>query len=271
MVRLLRLFLVLALVASCGSGGREEFAITLRCIQAEGESLGQTRRECCQEAQFQAVEQASEYLRGLAADSGYQLPAEELRALASDFVRTELVDEIIEREKDSRALVIKFKAVIAAQEAREQLAKASIKAPATPPPQTAPAVVQQVRESTLPEQPALVQPAEVRKLAMDAPAPAAGQPESLQAPAAHSLPVLPREEELVKGMTPVDVAIIMGPADSIKLNEIGGAVYECRRHAGYWVVFRDGQLACVKTRLEHNPSLGGDCHCQGLSMNFLLR
>ena len=72
------------------------------------------------------------------------------------------------------------------------------------------------------------------------------------------------EKVAVKGMTPAEVERLLGPPRAVKANRAGSVAYECRNYGRMWLVFRDGLLACKRTRLRYQSRYGGDCHCAGM-------
>jgi len=65
------------------------------------------------------------------------------------------------------------------------------------------------------------------------------------------------------GMTMDEVQSLLGPPRVKKLNEATAAQYACHNYGRIWVVFKDGLVACTRTRLTYRQNYGGDCHCAG--------
>lgn len=74
-----------------------------------------------------------------------------------------------------------------------------------------------------------------------------------------------------KGMTIDEVLDLMGMPRAEKGLVTATATYQCANFGRAWVVFKDGLVRCVRKRLEYDPKLGGDCHCEGFGYNFILR
>jgi hypothetical protein len=45
--------------------------------------------------------------------------------------------------------------------------------------------------------------------------------------------------------------------------------FECHNYGRTWVVLRDGVVVCIRRKLQDIPSLGGRCHCSGLSTTII--
>ena len=64
-------------------------------------------------------------------------------------------------------------------------------------------------------------------------------------------------------MSLTSVKQLLGDPAGFRQSIIGAETYVCAAYAPVWVVFRDGVLACARTRLEYLGQYGTDCHCSG--------
>lgn len=71
------------------------------------------------------------------------------------------------------------------------------------------------------------------------------------------------ERSLAPGMSIAQVKELMGNPAALKQAVIGPESYLCAGYGKVWAVFRDGQLACVRTRLDYVRRYDTDCHCAG--------
>ncbi len=71
------------------------------------------------------------------------------------------------------------------------------------------------------------------------------------------------ERSLAPGMSIAQVKELMGNPSALKQAVIGPESYLCAGYGKVWAVFRDGQLACVRSRLDYVRRYDTDCHCAG--------
>lgn len=71
------------------------------------------------------------------------------------------------------------------------------------------------------------------------------------------------ERSLAPGMSIAQVKELMGNPAALKQAVIGPESYLCAGYGKVWAVFRDGQLACVRNRLDYVRRYDTDCHCAG--------
>lgn len=70
-------------------------------------------------------------------------------------------------------------------------------------------------------------------------------------------------KRLVPGMSQASVKGLLGNPGNYKQAVIGADTYVCAGYGNLWVVFRDGVISCLRTRLEYSNRYGTDCHCAG--------
>lgn len=71
------------------------------------------------------------------------------------------------------------------------------------------------------------------------------------------------ERRIALGMSMRDVKELMGNPATIKQSAIGAETYVCAGYGRVFVVFRDGAVACLRSRLDFLRHYGTDCHCAG--------
>ncbi|BAH77739.1 hypothetical protein [Solidesulfovibrio magneticus] len=71
------------------------------------------------------------------------------------------------------------------------------------------------------------------------------------------------ERSLAPGMSIAQVKELMGNPAALKQAVIGPESYLCAGYGKVWAVFRDGQLACLRSRLDYVRRYDTDCHCAG--------
>lgn len=71
------------------------------------------------------------------------------------------------------------------------------------------------------------------------------------------------ERSLAPGMSIAQVKELMGNPSALKQAVIGPESYLCAGYGKVWAVFRDGQLACLRSRLDYVRRYDTDCHCAG--------
>lgn len=75
--------------------------------------------------------------------------------------------------------------------------------------------------------------------------------------------------QVVPGMSIASVKGLLGNPAAYHQSFLGAESYVCAGYGSLWMVFRDGVLACVRTRLEYNRRFDTDCHCGGHSATIL--
>lgn len=68
---------------------------------------------------------------------------------------------------------------------------------------------------------------------------------------------------LVRGMSLASVKGLLGNPSGYKQSVIDADTYVCAAYDQIWVVLRDGEVACARTRLQFLRRFGTDCHCFG--------
>lgn len=71
------------------------------------------------------------------------------------------------------------------------------------------------------------------------------------------------ERRLVPGMSIAQVKELLGNPGAVKQAVIGPESYLCANYGRIWVVYRDGVLSCLRSRLDYVRRYDADCHCAG--------
>ena len=71
------------------------------------------------------------------------------------------------------------------------------------------------------------------------------------------------ERRLVPGMSITQVKELLGNPATVKQAVLGPESYLCASYGRIWVVFRDGVLRCLRSRLDYVRRYDTDCHCAG--------
>ncbi len=71
------------------------------------------------------------------------------------------------------------------------------------------------------------------------------------------------ERRIVPGMSMADVRELLGDPKAAKQAALGPETYFCANYGRIWVVFRDGAVSCLRTRLDYVRRYDTDCHCAG--------
>jgi hypothetical protein len=71
------------------------------------------------------------------------------------------------------------------------------------------------------------------------------------------------ERRLVPGMSMKSVKELLGNPATLKQAVIGPDTFVCAGYGRIFVVFRDGALACLRSRLDYVRRYDTDCHCAG--------
>ena len=81
------------------------------------------------------------------------------------------------------------------------------------------------------------------------------------------------DEELARrfvrrGMGLAEVRELLGEPRGAAASVASGN-FLCLGYGRVWVVFEDGQAACLRTRLEYAARYDSNCHCAGNAMNII--
>lgn len=68
---------------------------------------------------------------------------------------------------------------------------------------------------------------------------------------------------IVPGMSIAQVKELLGNPAAVKQAVIGPESYLCAGYGRIWVVYRDGVVSCLRSRLDYVRRYDTDCHCAG--------
>ena len=71
------------------------------------------------------------------------------------------------------------------------------------------------------------------------------------------------ERRLAPGMSITQVKELLGNPATVKQAVLGPESYLCASYGRIWVVFRDGVVSCLRSRLDYVRRYDTDCHCAG--------
>jgi hypothetical protein len=71
------------------------------------------------------------------------------------------------------------------------------------------------------------------------------------------------DRRIVPGMSIMQVKELLGNPATVKQAVIGPESYLCAGYGRIWIVFRDGVVSCLRSRLEYVRRYDTDCHCAG--------
>ncbi|MHC1790726.1 hypothetical protein [Solidesulfovibrio sp.] len=71
------------------------------------------------------------------------------------------------------------------------------------------------------------------------------------------------ERRIVPGMSIAQVKELLGNPATVKQAVIGPESYLCAGYGRIWIVFRDGAVNCLRSRLDYVRRYDTDCHCAG--------
>lgn len=77
------------------------------------------------------------------------------------------------------------------------------------------------------------------------------------------------ERQLRLGMSQADVRGLLGEPGAW-IQGAPGEDFTCLGYGDVWAVFQNGELACLRTRLEYSRRHESQCHCSGRLATFLL-
>lgn len=89
------------------------------------------------------------------------------------------------------------------------------------------------------------------------------------APNAMSAETALATRRLVPGMSMASVKGLLGNPRAYRQAFIGADSYVCAAYGKLWIVYRDGVVSCLRTRLEYRERYRTDCHCDGNDATIL--
>ena len=231
-------------------------------VMGDSESRNQARTICFNEAKRKLVEQAGSYVETLSRTENFELATDEVVAFSAAFIRVNTDREEWAMLGDTLTVTMDLSAQVDPDEVKQLLAELAQDAAA---------------RSRLTENLEQQSQAEAQ-LALESDPPTRERlSDDIDVLRAEQAAILTEIEtstrfaaELVqKGITSEEIETMLGSPRARKSSSSGD--YSCWNYGHVWVVFHNGLASCMRTRLEYNSRYGGDCHCTGLSMNFLMQ
>ena len=241
--------------AASGAGGVRRqvsdariFSATSTCFYGQGMEAGQAKRLCAYQTRGKLIDATAS---GLAADPAVarlSLSPQDLRAFADSLMQVTVADEEVRPVPDGLAVRLTLQAKTPGASLAERV--------------TAFAADGQLRAAAL---------AETARRDRDA---AAARAAAVPFGANREFRAKGMEREMredaffaarriVPGMSMADVKELLGDPPAIKQAVIGPESYVCAGYGKIWVVFRDGLVSCLRTRLDYVDRYATDCHCAG--------
>lgn len=225
-----------------------EFSKTATCFYGPHLDRAQARRLCADEARGRLLDDAAAALAAAPAVTAAGLGPRETRAFADSLLGVRVADEQVRQQPDGLAVRVTLRANLPGDVLADRL--------------TAFAANPELRSAALAETAARDQRAAAAKMAAvpfgaDRDFAAKGMEHRMREDAAFAA------RSVVPGMSMADVQELMGPPGTIKQAAIGPENYVCAGYGRIWVVFRDGLVSCLRTRLDYSRRYETDCHCAG--------
>ncbi|MBG0777990.1 MAG: hypothetical protein H0S85_16305 [Desulfovibrionaceae bacterium] len=263
------------------------FEITRTCHMGDNETRDRARTLCFLQAKRDLLEKAGTFVQAVSESRNFELTRDEINSYSAALVQADIVDEKLTVTNGALAITMTVRAEvdgsvlqdrldrIAADAASRALADQALRreqdaARSAVGPHEVPAA----QWSPTPAQPASPAPGTAQSTSRPRTTPSS--PEELQAAQRAVLEQISGETRaarsaVAKGMTQAEVASLLGPARSRKELVARSTRWTCEAYGYTWVVYRDGLVACTRTRLEYSKSYQGDCHCSGSGMDFIVR
>jgi hypothetical protein len=224
------------------------FSATSTCFYGPQMDQGQAKRLCADQTRTKLLDAA---VPGLASDpavAAVRLPPADLRAFADSLLRVAVADEEVRPVADGLAVRLTLRAETPADTLAERLAAFA----ANP----------ELRAAALAETAARDRRAAEARLAAvpfgaDREYRAREIREGMREDAAFAA------RQVVPGMSMAGVKELLGDPAALKQAAIGPESYVCAGYGRVWIVFRDGLVSCLRTRLDYVARYGTDCHCAG--------
>ena len=224
------------------------FSATSTCFYGQGMEAGQAKRLCAYQTRGKLIDATAS---GLAADPAVarlSLTPQDLRAFADSLMQVTVADEEVRPVPDGLAVRLTLQAKTPGASLAERV--------------TAFAADGQLRAAALAETARRDREAAAARAAAvpfgaDREFRAKGMEREMREDASFAA------RRIVPGMSMADVKELLGDPPAIKQAVIGPETYVCAGYGKIWVVFRDGLVSCLRTRLDYVDRYATDCHCAG--------
>ncbi|MFZ5812943.1 MAG: hypothetical protein ACOY4F_12950 [Thermodesulfobacteriota bacterium] len=220
------------------------FTVGLTCAFGPQVSEADARRQCLLKARTRLTARMAGQMRSTAEALGLKLSDEELSAFALGVVRVDADREEIEPATDGFVIRLTGRAVADLASLRQKLPffaeNADVRAAAVAQWRAAMSEAELAARSA--GDPAEEQAAKTRKAMADTARFA--------------------ERQLRLGMSQAEVRALLGEPGSWAQGA-PGENFTCLGYGDVWAVFQNGELACLRTRLEYSRRHESQCHCSG--------
>ncbi len=257
MPRLIIIAILLCILPVCAVAAERVLEAEHVYVLGENDTRAEARRICLLEAKRKLVEEVGTWVQSRTEVGNLQLTQDQIRTFSSAFVRVEdsreeffmsgqafAVRVWVRAAVDPEALAPRLVDYASRPDARARLTRLADQDGMLRDEALAPGAAAPVRERAL------------RSL------------EELEAEKARLLEETQRLGQAAQavvsaGMTEEEVVSLLGPPRVKKVNTAMAVTYACHNYGKVWVVFRDGLVACTRSRLSWRQDYGGDCHCAG--------
>lgn len=227
------------------------FTVGLTCAFGPRVSEADARRQCLLKARTRLTARMAGQMRGTAEAMGLKLSDEELSAFALGVVRVDADREETEPAGDGFVIRLTGRAVADLASLRQKLPFFAENA--------------DVRAAAVAQWRAAMSEAELA-------AGSAGDPAEEQAAKTRkAMADTARfaERQLRLGMSQAEVRALLGDPGSWAQGA-PGENFTCLGYGDVWAVFQNGELACLRTRLEYSRRHESQCHCSGRLATIIL-
>lgn len=224
------------------------FSATSTCFYGPTIERGQARHLCANQTRGKLIDAAASNLAADPAVARLRLSRRDLRAFADSLMRVSVADEEIRPVPDGTAVRLTLRAETPAEDLGTRLAAFAADGSLR-----AAALAETAKRDRL--------AAEARMAAVpfggDREFEAKGMENKMREDASFAA------RRVVPGMSMPQVKELMGDPAALKQAIIGPETYVCAGYGRIWVVFRDGLVSCLRTRLDYVDRYATDCHCAG--------
>lgn len=224
------------------------FSSTSTCFYGTGIDAAQAKRLCSYQTRGKLIDAAAS---GLALDPAVArlgLSPQDLRAFADSLMQVDVADEEVRTVADGLAVRLTLRARTPIESLAERVA-----AFAADPGLRAAALAETAKRDR--------QAAEARVAAVPFGADREFRARDIENEMREDAAFAARS--IVPGMSMAAVKELLGDPAALKQALIGPESYICAGYGRIWVVFRDGLVSCLRTRLDYVDRYATDCHCAG--------
>lgn len=221
---------------------------SVTCFYGPNLDRGQARRLCFHQGRARLLDAAASQLAGEPALAGANLGRGDLRAFVDSLLEPGVADEEVRQVPDGLAVRLTLRAEVSPGRLAERLAvfagDPKIRAAALAGTATRDRLAAEARMAAVP----FGADREFRAREME---------NAMREDAAFA------ERRIAPGMSMADVKELLGNPATVKQSVIGADTYVCAGYGQVFVVYRDGQVACLRSRLDYVRRYDTDCHCAG--------